>query len=277
MRRLGSELGVEGMALYHYVAGRDELEAAIAERLLEPLRRLKPTRDWREACGGFAGALRTIAKARPATFLLVGLRPLDTPALLAPVEALLGTLVACGFPASDALAVYRAVASYARGYALAEATGFTVDAARAAGRERLRALHPDAFPILAGRSQQLSCLDPDRASELGLQALLDGLPSPAEHDHTDAPAFARHAASRSRERVAGRRRSTGWAIADAAAARGIGNDRCRKRRPLPGSSRPSSTDPGWRRSRATSALASSGHRICQSGRRFRKGPGAGSR
>ena len=178
MRRLGSELGVEGMALYHYVAGRDELLATIAERLLEPLRRLKLTGDWREACGRFARALREIATARPATFLLVGLRPLDTPALLAPVEALLGTLVGCGLPASDALAVYRAVASYARGYALAEATGFTVDAARATGREALRALHPDAFPILAGRSQQLARLDADSAFELGLHALLDGLPNP---------------------------------------------------------------------------------------------------
>jgi AcrR family transcriptional regulator len=179
MRRLGSELGVEGMALYHYVAGRDELEASIAERLLEPLRRLQQTGDWREACERFASALRTIAKARPATFLLVGLQPLDTPALLAPVEALLGTLVACGFPASDALAVYRAVASYARGYALAEATGFTVDAARAAGRERLRTLDHGSFPILAGRSQELARLDADRAFELGLHALLDGLPDPA--------------------------------------------------------------------------------------------------
>lgn len=179
MRRLGSQLGVEGMALYHYVAGRDELLAAIAERLLEPLRRLEQTGDWRDACGRFASALRTIAKTRPATFLLVGLQPLDTPALLAPVEALLGTLVASGFPASDALAVYRAVASYARGYALAETTGFTVDAARPAGRERLRALNSDAFPILAGRSQELARVDADSAFELGLHALLDGLPNPS--------------------------------------------------------------------------------------------------
>ncbi len=39
MRRLGSELGVEGMAIYHHFQGREELLAAIGDRLLEPLAR----------------------------------------------------------------------------------------------------------------------------------------------------------------------------------------------------------------------------------------------
>jgi AcrR family transcriptional regulator len=180
MRRLGSQLGVEGMALYHHVAGRDELLRAIADRLLEPLSRLEPTDDWREACRRFASALRGIAKARPRAFVLVGLEPLDTAASLQPVERLLDALVAAGFCAADALAIYRAVASYARGYALAEATGFTVDAAHADGRQRLRALDRQRFPILAGRSRELAELDADAAYELGLRALLDGLPDPTE-------------------------------------------------------------------------------------------------
>jgi AcrR family transcriptional regulator len=178
MRRLGSRLGVEGMALYHHVAGREDLLGAIADRLLAPLQRFQPTDDWREDCRGFARMLRDIAKARPSTFLLVGLQPLDTPASLRPVERLLEALVAAGFAAQDALAVYRAVVSYARGYALAEAAGFTVDAASAAGRRRLRALDARAFPILGGGAARLAQLDPDTAYEFGLQALLDGVPDP---------------------------------------------------------------------------------------------------
>jgi AcrR family transcriptional regulator len=178
MRRLGSELGVEGMALYHYVAGRDELLLAIGDRLFEPLQGLEPTGEWRQACRWFATALRDIAVARPATFRLIGLQPFATPATLRPVERLLGLLVAHGFSPTDALGVYRAIASYARGYALAEATGFTVDAAKQAGRARLDALTPDAFPILAGRIDELAALDPDSGYERGLRALLDGLPNP---------------------------------------------------------------------------------------------------
>jgi AcrR family transcriptional regulator len=179
MRRLGSKLGVEGMAIYHHFRGREELLAAIGDRLLEPLRELDLGDEWREACRRFAITLRDIAMARPATFQLLGLQPFDTPAALEPVERLLAVLVREGFSASQALATYRATVSYARGYALAEATGFTVDAAQAAGRGRLAALSVSEFPILAGRAGELAELHADRAFELGLDALLFGLSGPA--------------------------------------------------------------------------------------------------
>jgi AcrR family transcriptional regulator len=174
MRRLGRELGVEGMALYHYVEGRDELLRAIGDRLLEPMRELDLTDDWREACRRFATTLRDIARARPATFQLVGLYPFDTPVALQPVERLLAVLIGAGFAPADALAAYRAVASYARGYALSEATGFTVDASLPGGRARLRALDADAFPILAGMTDELAAIDADSGFEVGLRALLGG-------------------------------------------------------------------------------------------------------
>jgi TetR/AcrR family tetracycline transcriptional repressor len=179
MRRLGGELGVEAMSLYYHVGSRDQLVDAIADQLLEPLRELDLAAEWRTACRQFAAALRDIALARPATFRLLGLKPLDTPTSLLVVERLLGVLVDAGFSAPDALAVYRAVASYARGYALAEATGFTVDAAAPGGRKRLRALARDEFPILRGHADELAALDPDSGFERGLVALLDGMPEPS--------------------------------------------------------------------------------------------------
>jgi AcrR family transcriptional regulator len=180
MRRLGSELGVEGMAVYYYVAGRDELLSAFADQLYGQLSELTWTGDWREDCRCFASTLRDIAKARPATFVLVGLRPLDTPGSLLAVERLLDRLVAAGFTTEQALAVYRAVASYAHGAALAEAAGAAVDAASAVGRRRLNALDRRSFPILSGHARDLAQLDPDSAYELGLSALLDGLRDPGE-------------------------------------------------------------------------------------------------
>ncbi len=178
MRRLGSTLGVEAMTLYHHFASRDELLDAIGDRLLEPLLGVDLGPSWREACRRFATTLRDVAGARPATFQLLGLRPLDTPRSLKAVERLLGALVCAGFAPRDALAVYRATVSYARGYALAEATGFTVDAARADGRRRLEALPRSEFPILGARAAEMTDLDADAAFELGLAALLDGLGDP---------------------------------------------------------------------------------------------------
>lgn len=179
MRRLGSELGVEGMAIYHHFRNRDELVTAIGDRLLQPLDELQLGTDWRDACRRYATALRDVAVARPATFQLLGLRPLDSPAALRPVERLLGVLVDAGFSTTQALATYRAMASYARGYALAEAGGFTVDAAHPAARERLAALPPSDFPILGGQAQALADLDPDSAFDRGLEAILFGLGGPA--------------------------------------------------------------------------------------------------
>jgi AcrR family transcriptional regulator len=178
MRRLGATLGVEAMAIYHHFDGRDELLSAIGDRLMEPLNELELGDDWRKACRRFATALRDVAGAQPATFALLGLQPFDTPFSLGPVERLLGVLVAQGFTAAAALAIYRATVSYARGYALAEATGFTVDAARPASRRRLAALPRAEFPILAGRAKELAELDADAAYELGLHALLTGFADP---------------------------------------------------------------------------------------------------
>ena len=175
MRRLGAKLGVEGMALYHHFSSRDELLAAIGDELLAPLHELELTDDWCEACRRFATTLRGVAVQRSATFQLVGLQPFDSPSALRPVEQLLAVLVGSGFSPSAALAIYRAIVSYARGYALAEATGFTVDATRPAGRRRLRALPPDQFPVLAGHAEELAALEADDAYLLGLDAMLRGL------------------------------------------------------------------------------------------------------
>jgi AcrR family transcriptional regulator len=182
MRRLGAVLGVEAMAIYHHFRGRDELLAAIGDRLLEPMHDLGPSGDWREACRRFATVLREVAMARPATFALLGLQPFDTPVSLAPVERLLGELVAQGFTPAAALAIYRAVVSYARGYALAEAAGFTVDATRTDRRRRLECLDPAEFPILAGRAGELATLEANVAYEVGLDALLAGLADPGAPD-----------------------------------------------------------------------------------------------
>lgn len=175
MRRLGARLGVQGMALYHHFSSREELLCAIADELLAPLHRVELTDDWPDACRQFATTLRSVAAQRSATFQLVGLQPFDSSFALRPVERLLQVLVNAGFPPQRALAIYRAIVSYARGYALAEATGFTVDATRQEGRRRLRALPAEEFPILAGRAEQLADLDADDAYLVGLEAMLRGL------------------------------------------------------------------------------------------------------
>ena len=145
MRRLGATLGVQAMSLYHHVGSREELADAIAERIYRPADQVELGSDWREAAARFARALRSVAVQSPRVFRLVGLHPGETPRVEA--ERLVSVLVAAGFSRPQALVMHRAVASYARGYALGEVGGF-----------------------IAGVGE----IEADESFERGLQALLDG-------------------------------------------------------------------------------------------------------
>lgn len=148
MRRLGSALGVQAMSLYHHVGSRDELTEAIAARLFEPAHDLDLGTDWRDAADRFAHTLRQMAIGHPRAFRLVGLRPLDAPRAAA--QRLLSVFEDAGLERANAFALYRALASFARGYALGESAGFTVG---------------------------LGEIGADEAFERGLGALLDGFAS----------------------------------------------------------------------------------------------------
>ena len=173
MRRLGATLGVEGMAIYHHFAVAMSCSPRSATGRSGRCASLRAATIGGRRVGGSRRPCGISRSRDPATFQLLGLQPFDTPVSLEAVERLLDVLVAHGFGPAEALAIYRATVSYARGYALGEATGFTVDATRPAGRGRLVSLPASEFPILAGRARELATLDADVAFELGLQALLD--------------------------------------------------------------------------------------------------------
>lgn len=177
MRRLGAELGVEAMSLYHHVPNRDAVLAGMAERLMSQLQAPAPGTGWRDAADCFARRLRVVAMSAPQTFALTAMRPLQAPAALEPVEAMLDAFVRAGATPATALTAYRALASYARGYALAEVAGFNVDASSPQGEGAIGALDPGAFPILAGRPRELQDVSADSAFDAGLRALIDGLAS----------------------------------------------------------------------------------------------------
>jgi AcrR family transcriptional regulator len=175
MRRLGAELGVEAMSLYHHVPNREAVLSGMAERLMAQLQPAPAGAGWQDAGEWFARQLRIVATGSPQTFALTAMRPLREPVALAPVEGLLAALVRAGATPAAALVAYRALASYARGYALAEVVGFTVDATSKDGEAALEGLDPTTFRVLGGRREELRGVRPDRAFDIGLRALLDGL------------------------------------------------------------------------------------------------------
>jgi AcrR family transcriptional regulator len=138
MRRLGQALGVEAMALYRYVAGKEELLDGVVDLLVEGMRTdaevLDSPRDgWQDFVQRLAHGVRRVALAHPKAFPLVASRPPEAPWLRPPlrslewVEAFLVGLESEGFSDEAAVASYRAFTSFLLGHLLLEVSTHGAD------------------------------------------------------------------------------------------------------------------------------------------------------
>ncbi|MEO5666012.1 MAG: TetR family transcriptional regulator [Nocardioides sp.] len=138
MRRLGNELGVEAMALYRYVPGKEELLDAVVETLVEGMRQDDdvldaPTDGWQDFLVRLAHGVRRVALDHPKAFPLVASRPPEAPWLRPPlrslawVEVFLSGLLAEGFTEEAAVAAYRAYTSVLLGHLLLEVSNHGAD------------------------------------------------------------------------------------------------------------------------------------------------------
>src|SRR3954466_2640271 len=123
MRRLGEMLGVEAMALYRHVPGRENLLDAVVESIIEEMRHdedvIEAPRDgWQDFLQRLAHGVRRVALAHPRCFPLIASRPAEAPWLRPPlrslqwVEAFLGGLLAEGFSEEAAVVSYRSFTSF---------------------------------------------------------------------------------------------------------------------------------------------------------------------
>jgi AcrR family transcriptional regulator len=133
MRRLGSSLGVEAMALYRYVPSREDLLDGIVETVLDDLHHdpevhLHAEHGWQDYLQRLAHGIRRVALAHPAVFPLVGTRPPDAPWIRPPLrslpwlESFFAVLADNGFTDETAVVVYRAYTTFLLGHLLLEVT-----------------------------------------------------------------------------------------------------------------------------------------------------------
>jgi AcrR family transcriptional regulator len=131
MRRLGAHLGVEAMALYRYVPGRESLLDGVVETVIDELYgdpdvHMEPRHGWEDYLQRLAHGVRRIALAHPEVFPLVATRPPSAPWIRPPlrslrwVESFLVALRAHGFSDVAAVAAYRAYSSFLLGHLLLE-------------------------------------------------------------------------------------------------------------------------------------------------------------
>ncbi|TCO35789.1 TetR family transcriptional regulator [Kribbella steppae] len=170
MRRLGAELGVEAMTIYHHVPNKDALLDGLVELLVAPI--APPAFEaasWQEGLHGYARALRTTLLAHPNVVALVASRPAVTAQNLQVMEAALESMRAAGLQPADALDVLYAVTGFVVGHVV------TAPAPADDPVDHLATLDPAEFPLLAEAVRAASPPGADARFEFALEALLSGL------------------------------------------------------------------------------------------------------
>ncbi len=187
MRRLGGHLGVEAMALYHYVQGREDLLDGIVELVIDDLYGdpdvHMSTHDWQDYLQRLAHGVRRIALAHPQVFPLIATRPPAAPWVHPPLrslrwmESFLETMHACGFSDEASVAAYRAFSSFLLGHLLLEvsAEGADIGPIEQADPEAPPKTDLSEYPRLKKLEPELSQDHSAEEFELALEALLDRL------------------------------------------------------------------------------------------------------
>lgn len=193
MRGLGQELGVEAMALYRYVSGREDLLEAVVAMLLGGITEdldEELSQTWQGYLQTFAHAVRRIAIEHSAAFPLVATRHPAAPWLRPPlrslelVEDFLATLRTHGFTDEQLVGTYRAFSSFLLGQLLLESAvrgadtspvGGPIDEGDAQIPNRDGQVDLSGSPTVA---ELRSMLSEDRSAEefeVSLETLLDRL------------------------------------------------------------------------------------------------------
>jgi AcrR family transcriptional regulator len=175
MRRLGTELGVDPMAVYHYLPNKSALfdgvvEAVYSEIDLADLDRAAP---WQEQVGLLLRRLRAAVRRHPNALPALSTRPAYMPKMLEFGEYALGLLEDAGFTAQLAIDMVNCLGTFTIGHVLAE-VGEPVGGATATPAEVAESVAEGPFPHLAKAFADGYEYRPDEQYELGLRALLDG-------------------------------------------------------------------------------------------------------
>lgn len=117
MRHLGVELGVDAMAVYHYLPGKSALHDALIEAVMAGFQLPSgfEALSLGEGVRAAAVAYRDAVLAHPNTLTVLATRPFLTPGALRTVEIILGFLASHGLDPIRATAVINASSAYVLG------------------------------------------------------------------------------------------------------------------------------------------------------------------
>jgi AcrR family transcriptional regulator len=125
MRRLGQELGVEAMSLYHHLPGKGAVLSGVAESLLSELRLDDvDAGSWQDRLRRLARAYRGVAHAHPNAFLLIVMREHRTPQVARLLELTARICRDAGASDEEAANAFLTLGGFVSGFAVFEIGGF---------------------------------------------------------------------------------------------------------------------------------------------------------
>ena len=179
MPTLARRLGCGVMTIYGYIANKEDLLDAIAQRGIADLRLPRPLpTEAAEVLAEWGRAMRVTLIAHPSLPVIFLSQSVIGPGIFRGLEALLETLARCGMPPAEGVHAVYAVLTYTTGFVAWELprTRLQPESRYAADwRREFASLSPHDFPVTGGVLQELPRVAGEEQFELGLTALARGL------------------------------------------------------------------------------------------------------
>lgn len=188
IRSLADELGVKPMAVYHYVATKNEILDGIVDSVFSDIALPSVTGEWRAEMRRRAHSARDVLRRHPWAIGLLESRSSPGPATLRHHDAVIATLRAAGFSLALTAHAYALIDSYTYGFALQEA-GLPFDdeptSVADAAEPFMRRFDPADYPHLVEMMTDYFILPGYSFGDefaFGLELVLDGLTAALERD-----------------------------------------------------------------------------------------------
>jgi AcrR family transcriptional regulator len=176
MRRLGTELGVNPMAAYHYVPNKAALYDLVLDAVMAGMdvSAIDPEAPIEERLKQGARAYRAAILAHPNAIPVLAGRSVRTAASLRPIESFLGLLMEAGFTPTESITAVDCVAQFILGGAV----GYyhhQLDSEIGGGQREFEDLPAEEFPNMTRVLAEGSYVGHDAEFEFGLDAVVRGL------------------------------------------------------------------------------------------------------
>ena len=172
MRNLARHCGVGAMTLYGYVATKDDLLAALADRFLSDMKLPRSKGAWDDQVAEVFRSVRRVFLAHPVLIRIVAARRIHGTAAYRGAEIVFRALRTAGLNDEQVISAFGALTSFTVGSAQRE---IGIRSSGGAALPGIEALRPGEFGHVIDLAGLLATRDPEQDFEAGLELLITGI------------------------------------------------------------------------------------------------------